>query len=113
MVNGETITAAQKENYRKGKEVQLADDTQFAYTAVDPQGIRANRIALIASILVDGGLTYVVYKGLNALFNQKNNQASETLSAAYKSAVAESKLYGPEGNNPMGRDWPHMENYQR
>jgi len=88
MVNNEFLTAAQKENYRKGKEVQLAEGTKFNYSAADKHGIRSDRIALVASILIDGGLTYMVYKGLNALFNQKRDEkAAEKLSPGYYNAL--------------------------
>ena len=88
MVNNEFLTAAQKENYRKGKEVQIADRTKIAYSAVDRHGIRSNKIMLIASVLIDGGLTYMVYKGLNALFNQKRDQKEAgKLSPGYHNAM--------------------------
>ena len=88
MVNNEFLTAAQKENYRKGKEVQLADGTRFSYSAEDTHGIRSNKIALVASILVDGGLSYMVYKGLNALFNQKRDEKdANVLSSGYFNAL--------------------------
>ena len=44
MVNSEYLTAAQKENYRKGKEVELTDKTKFNYSGTDPQGIRSRPI---------------------------------------------------------------------
>jgi hypothetical protein len=88
MVNGEFLTAAQKENYRKGKEVKLPDGTRFNFTATDSHGIRSNKLALIASILIDGGLSYMVYRGLNALFNEKRDETEAAkLSPAYYNAV--------------------------
>jgi hypothetical protein len=88
MVNGEFLTAAQRENYRKGKEVQLPDGTKLNYTAADEHAIRSNRIALIASIVIDGGLTYMLYKGLNALFNQpRDEKDAEKLSPAYHNTL--------------------------
>ena len=88
MVNNEFLTAAQKENYKKGKQVQIADGTKFNYSAVDKHGIRSDRIALIASILIDGGLTYMVYKGLNYLFNQKRDEKkADKLSPGYYNAL--------------------------
>jgi hypothetical protein len=69
----------------------------LAYSAVDTHGIRANKIALIASILIDGGLTYVVYRGLNALFNQKRDPANaEKLSPGYYNAVADAEAQRTE-----------------
>lgn len=88
MVNGEFLTPAQKENYRKGKQVELPDHTVFNYSGKDTHGIRSNKIALIASILIDGGLSYVLYKGLNALFNKKrDSKEAEKLSPGYHNAV--------------------------
>jgi hypothetical protein len=88
MVNGEFLTPAQKENYRKGKEVKMPDGTRFNYSATVVRGIRSNKLALIASILIDGGLSYMVYRGLNALFNQKRDETEATkLSPAYYNAV--------------------------
>jgi hypothetical protein len=50
MVNNEFLTPAQKENYRKGKEVQIADGTKLNYSATDHHGIRSNKLRLVASI---------------------------------------------------------------
>ncbi|WPU99113.1 DUF4099 domain-containing protein [Mucilaginibacter sp. cycad4] len=88
MVNGEFLTPAQKENYRKGKEVELPDSTTFNYSGKDIHGIRSNKLALVASILIDGGLSYVLYKGLNALFNKKRDpKEAAKQSPAFQSAL--------------------------
>lgn len=88
MVNGEFLTAAQKENYRKGKEVQIADGTRFNYSATDSKGIKSNKLALIASILIDGGLTYIAYRALNAIFGHKRDENEvQKLSAGYYNAL--------------------------
>jgi len=101
MVNNEFLTAAQKEAYRKGKEVKLADQTSFAYTGVDTQGMRSDKIALIASILIDGGMTYMLYMGLNALFGQKHDKASsEKLSPGYHAALNDAQQQ-PIINEPV------------
>ena len=75
MVNGRLLTAEQKERYRKGKEVETEDGTTLQYAATENQGIRSDKLALIASILIDGGVSFVLYKGLNALFNKKQDKA--------------------------------------
>jgi hypothetical protein len=88
MVNNEFLTPAQKARYRRGEEVELADRTRFAYAAADPHGIRSNRIALVASVLIDGGLSYLLYQGLNALFNKtRDDNEAGRLSAGYYNAV--------------------------
>ncbi|WEA00767.1 DUF4099 domain-containing protein [Mucilaginibacter sp. SJ] len=88
MVNNEFLTPTQKENYRKGKEVEIADGTRFNYSGTDRHGIRSNKLALVASALIDGGLSYLVYRGLNALFNKKRDQnAAGKLSPGYYQAL--------------------------
>ena len=76
-VNGEYLSLDQKERYRKGKEVELKDGTKFQYSGTDSQAIRSNKLALIASILIDGGLSFALYHGLNALFGEKRNKEDE------------------------------------
>ena len=76
-VNNEPLTADQKERYRKGKEVELADGTKFQFSAVDPKGIRSNRLQLIASIIIDGGISFILYKALNALVGHKQEKSTE------------------------------------
>ncbi|HMI02731.1 MAG TPA: DUF4099 domain-containing protein [Pedobacter sp.] len=78
-VNDEELTAAQKELYRKGKEVELSDGTKFRYTGVDTDPVRSNRFLLIASILIDGGLTYLAFHGLKALEGGKHKDAKAAL----------------------------------
>jgi hypothetical protein len=77
-VNNETLTPEQKERYRKGKEVELSDGTKFQYAPAEPKGMRSNRLALIASIIIDGGVSYVLYKGLHALFGQKQQETGKS-----------------------------------
>lgn len=76
-VNNEPLTPEQKERFRKGKEVELSDGTKFQFSAADPKGLRSNRLQLIASIVIDGGLSYVLFKGLNALFGHKQEKSAE------------------------------------
>lgn len=100
MVNSEYLTPAQKERYRKGKEVEIDDRTKFSYSAVEKHGIRANKLALIASILMDAGMSYVLYKGLNALFNRKHDPIdSAELSPGYHQALEQLQADNPVMNN--------------
>lgn len=85
-INGLPLTAEQKEKYRKGKEVETADGTTIQYTAKDRHGVRSDRLALIASVLIDGGVSYLLFKGLNALFNKPQKKEPGT---NYHKAVAD------------------------
>ena len=100
MINGEYLTAAQKENYRKGKEVELPDHTRLKYSGTDVNGIRSNKLAIIASIVIDGGISYMVYKGLNAMFGERHNpKEANELSSGYHNAVKDMEDQRPIQSN--------------
>lgn len=91
-INNGPLTAEQKERYRKGKEVETADGTTIRYSGTESKGINSNKLALIASILIDGGVSYMLFKGLHALFGQKEEKKSAGLmSKGYKQALADMK----------------------
>jgi len=72
-INGEYLSLDQKERYRKGKEVELEDGTKVQFAATEKQGARSNKIAFVASVLIDGGLSFALYHGLNYLFGEKKH----------------------------------------
>jgi hypothetical protein len=90
MVNNEFLSLEQRERYKKGKEVQLADGTVFQYSGTDKKGMVSNKLALVASLIVDGGLSYILYKGLNALLNKKRDEKdAASFSRGYEQAVSD------------------------
>lgn len=90
-VNNEPLTLEQQARYKRGEEVELKDGTRFRYTATTPEGIRANRIALIASIVFDGGISYVLFHSIKALIDQKQLAYAAGHSEGYQAALAEMK----------------------
>lgn len=82
-INGKPLTQEQKDRYRKGKEVTTEDGTTVQYSAKDKQAIRSDRLALIASVLIDGGVTYMLFKGLNALFNRPQQEPGKSFHKAF------------------------------
>jgi len=73
-INGQYLSLDQKERYRKGKEVELEDGTKVQFSATDKNGIRANKLMLVASLLMDGGLSYILFKGLHWHFVDRKQQ---------------------------------------
>jgi hypothetical protein len=74
-INGVPLTEEQKEKYRKGKEVKVDHDgTTVQYSGTEKQGMRSDKLAAIASVLIDGGVSYMLYKGLHALFGKIQDQ---------------------------------------
>lgn len=88
-VNNESLSEEQKERFRKGLTVELKDGTKLRYTATTREGLRANRISLIASIIFDGGISYLLFHGIKALSGQRHNGESLQQSAGYQDALRE------------------------
>nr|WP_294791039.1 DUF4099 domain-containing protein [uncultured Mucilaginibacter sp.] len=88
-INGKPLTPEQKERYRKGKEVTVDDGTTIQYSAKDKQAVRSDRLALIASVLIDGGVSYMLYKGLNALFNRPQREPGNSFHQTLASLPAD------------------------
>lgn len=90
-INGQPLTPEQKAKFKRGKEVEVADGTKVQYTATNRNGIRANRLALIASIVFDGGISYLLFHGIKAFIGQKHDAASSELSQDYKDTLQKMK----------------------
>jgi hypothetical protein len=78
-VNGMKLTPEQKEKYRKGKEVEMPDGTTFQYTGVKKEGMRSNKLHLIASLIMDGGISFALYKILHGLYSKKRDEKQAAL----------------------------------
>jgi len=77
-INGVPLTAEQKEKFRKGKEVKVDEDgTTIQYAATEKQGMRSDKLHFIASMVIDGGLSFVLYKAMHALWGQKEDKSKE------------------------------------
>jgi hypothetical protein len=90
-VNNEALTPEQKLKFKKGQEVEMSDGTKFRFTSTDPNGIRSNKLHLIASLVIDGGISYLLYKGLKALSPQEP-KVSEDYSRGYYNALEDMNI---------------------
>jgi hypothetical protein len=97
-INGHPLTPEQKAKFSRGKEVEVPDGTKVQYTATNRNGIRSNRLMLIASIVFDGGISYLLFHGIKALVGQKHDAASSELSEGYKETVQ--KMQEQQGKEP-------------
>lgn len=73
-INGEKLSELQKEQYRNGEVVQLSDGTRLQRRASSRSGVTSNREALMYSLILDGGISYMLLRGLRNLFGSKNAQ---------------------------------------
>ena len=90
-INGHPLTPEQKAKFKRGQEVEVPDGTKVQYTATTRELVRANRRALIISIIFDGGISYLLFHGIKALVGQKHDAASAELSESFKDTVQKMK----------------------
>lgn len=73
-VNEHHLTPDQKRKYKEGEMVNLADGTAFQFSSMDKKGMKSNRSGLVLSVLLDGGVSYLLYTGLKRMIGQKSNE---------------------------------------
>lgn len=66
-VNGIDLAPRLKERLRRGEEIGLADGTRLQLSPASDKQFRSNRILLVTSMLLDGGISYAIYKGVDAI----------------------------------------------
>lgn len=70
-INGEELSPLQQEHYRNGSVVELSDGTRLQRRASSRSGVTSNRTALMYSLILDGGISYLLLRGLRNLFGSK------------------------------------------
>ena len=87
-VNGEELNPQQKKKYKEGETVKLADDTEFQLSPSSPKGIRSNNKGLVLSVMLDGGLSYLLITGVQKMLG-KESQEEKAYSKGYLQAIKE------------------------
>ncbi|MDQ0965440.1 hypothetical protein QFZ20_000843 [Flavobacterium sp. W4I14] len=102
MVNGMLLTPYQKERFSSGRQIEMPDGTTFQASSTTPDGIRSNRLALVVSLLMDGGISYLLLTGLKAmvgdrgLLPQKDERNENYHKALQAAAAQKSTVKNPE-----------------
>ncbi|RYE22258.1 MAG: DUF3945 domain-containing protein, partial [Sphingobacteriaceae bacterium] len=91
-VNDQLLSEAQKKRFREGLEIELRDGTQLQATGKNTKGILSNRNLLVLSVLLDGGVSYLLLKGIQALEGkQKQLQYNKGYNDALDKVLKEQK----------------------
>ncbi|MNK75776.1 hypothetical protein D3C87_953260 [compost metagenome] len=87
LVNGIMLDAEQKEAFKKGMLIELSDGTRFQHRVTQPKGLLADRRELIVSVLVDGGISYLLIKDIQPLSSIRTQLNHHT--PAFNKALAD------------------------
>jgi hypothetical protein len=88
LVNGEELSPQQKKKYKEGEAVKLADGTEFLLSPSSSKGIRSNKRGLVLSVMLDGGLSYLLITGIQKMLG-KESQEDKAYSKGYLQAIKE------------------------
>lgn len=90
-INNEELSEQQQKDFREGRVVELSDGTRLQHSASDSKGVRSDRTRLVMSVLLDGGLSYLLFRGVRHLFGERSPQ-KEGYTKGYNEAVADMML---------------------
>lgn len=80
--------------------IELADGTRIQHSATESKGIRSDRKALILSVLLDGGISYLLLRGIRNLVGNSDAQ-KEGYTKGYNQALADSMVGKPKREAEM------------
>lgn len=86
-VNGMLLDEEEKSAFQRGEILELADGTKIQHRASEPKGILSDRKALVLSVLLDGGISYLLLRGIRSL--SENVEQKDHRTPAFNSALAE------------------------
>lgn len=66
-INNEPLTQLQKAKYKEGEAITMPDGTMLQPSPTARNGVRSNNTFLVLSILLDGGVSYLLVKAAQAL----------------------------------------------
>ncbi|WP_316848562.1 DUF4099 domain-containing protein [Pedobacter psychrodurus] len=67
LVNGMLLSPDEKSAFRRGEMLTMSDGTQLRHRAAEPLGLLSDHKALILSVLLDGGISYLLLRGIRSL----------------------------------------------
>lgn len=85
-VNGKTLSEKQLQQLRKGKEVKLDDETtiQLSPKADNEKKLSSSvKALLITSVIIDGGITFMLVKGIQKLAKMQEENKKQLESQKY------------------------------
>lgn len=67
LINGMLLSEEQQAAFKRGEELIMRDGTRVMHRASEAKGIISDRKALILSVLLDGGISYLLLTGLRSI----------------------------------------------
>ena len=107
-VNNQELSPQQKKKYKEGDVVQMSDGTEFQLSPSSPQGLTSNRKGLVLSVMLDGGISYLLFTGISKLLGMESPE-KEADNKGYLEAIKEvqKQVERRIAKNPKDKDAIH------
>lgn len=107
-VNNQELSPQQKKKYKEGDVVQMADGTEFQLSPSSPKGLTSNKKGLVLSVMLDGGISYLLFTGISKLLG-KDSPEKEAYNKGYLEAIkeVEKQVERRIARNPNDKDAVH------
>ena len=86
-VNGMLLSEEEKSSFQRGELIELSDGTKLQHRATEPKGMLSDRKALVLSVLLDGGISYLLLRGINSISGAHEQRDHKT--PAFNAALSE------------------------
>ena len=70
-VNGQELSHEEKAQLKKGKEIKLEEGATLRTSPASSKGLSTNKIGMLASIVLDGGISYLIIKSAEAIAKKR------------------------------------------
>ena len=87
LINGMLLSEQEKSAFRRGETIELSDGTRVQHRGSEPKGLRSDRKELILLVLLDGGISYLLIRGIRSLSGEKDQKNHRT--PAFNNALKE------------------------
>lgn len=86
-INGVRLTPEQKREFAEGKRVSFSDGTEVQLSPASPNNIKSNRNLLIASLLLDAGITFAMFHVIDKLISSRKPDDDKLYNKGYLDAL--------------------------
>lgn len=94
-VNGQIMSEEEQKAFQRGEVIELTDGARIQHSATDSKGIKSDTKRLIFSVLMDGGISYLLFRGIRNLAGN-NDPQKEGYTKDYNQALADSLVGKPK-----------------
>lgn len=100
-INGMLLSEQEKSAFKRGEIIELSDGTRVQHRGAEPKGLRSDRKELILSVLLDGGISYLLIRSIRSLSGEKEQNNHRTPAFNQALSQMEGSTYSAQHNQNL------------